>query len=152
VVLRHGDGHALVRQGHQYDDGRQPNAAEWSVDLVRPDGVMVSIFEYNAPRPKGAAISRSAPPFTPEDLMTWAGNDAWQTTISRARDIATSKLFQPTDPKVTLGGLAQSKAANARESEAATQAKGAKLARQRAQCAAAKAAHLTPPKFCATIK
>lgn len=151
AVLADGS-HALIRQGHQYSDARQPNATEWSVDLVRADGVMISIFEYNAPQPKAAPISRAQPPFTTTQLVTWAASGAWQTAISRQRDLATGKLFQPNDPKPLISGAAASKRAAEIERATVDRAKAAKLARQQAECAVAKAAGHALPDFCATIK
>ncbi|MDT4912360.1 MAG: hypothetical protein QOC66_1488 [Pseudonocardiales bacterium] len=150
IVLSDG-AHARTARGHEYDDGRQPNAAEWVVDLVRRDGVQVSILEYNAPRQKGAAISRPAPPFTLDELTTWANDDLWQTTITSQRAKAAVHLFEPAGPKAQLSGLAATKSASRLEREATDRLKAADLARKRASCAAAAAQHATLPKYCAQI-
>jgi hypothetical protein len=139
--------HVLVRQGHQYSDGRQPNPAEWSVDVVRDDGFQVSIHEWNAPAPKGAALTRAEPPFTILQLINWVLESRWQVQVTAERAAAAEHLFT-----VDAGSAATQKIANEREREAADQVKAAKLAHQRAACAAATAAHTTPPTYCATIK
>lgn len=85
--------HAQARQGHQYTDGRTPNAAEWDLDLVRPDGVQVSFIEWNAPAPKDAATTRQRPPFTISELTRWADSPTWQVQVSAQQANAAAGLF-----------------------------------------------------------
>jgi hypothetical protein len=136
AVLSDGS-HALSRKGHQYTDGRQPNATEWSIDLVRPDGVQVSFIEWNAPQPKGAAISRSRPPFTIDELTAWADRPAWQTRVTAARAKAAEHLFTPQQIKAVIPN----------ESASA----GMSITEMRKNCQYAKSLHKGLPPYCAKL-
>lgn len=135
--------HAMVRQGKQYQDGRTPNATEWSVELVRTDGVEVSIYEYNASQPKGAQLTRTDPPFTIDELVAWADGAQWVTSISPDEAKSAAHLFRPDDidapPPGTPTNAAQKRALKKAERE------------QRAHnCKLAKQIHKTPPSYCTT--
>jgi len=105
-------GHLQVRQGHQYDDGRTPNAAEWAAQLVRPDGVSITITEWNASEPKDAAPTRTDPPFTVVQLATWVQDRAWRASIPAARAAATAGLFTPADLQAKVATVGRLSAAD----------------------------------------
>jgi hypothetical protein len=125
--------HVQIRQGQQYQDGRQPNTTEWSIDLVRADGVEVTIYEWNAPQPKDAALTRDKPPFTIDELITWAGSADWRLQISADRADASAQLFKAADLNPTP---AQTRKLRERE---------------RAACRVAKASHKARPAYCVKI-
>jgi len=153
VCTTRADGSKLaVYQGNGHPGSPSIPGKEWEVTLLRADGVAVSITEWNSAKEKSATLTRAEPPFTVAELTAWASNGGWQTTITRQRDLATGKLFAPTDPKPAVSGAEASKQASALQRQMADHVKAAKLAEQRAECAAAKAAHETLPAFCATIK
>ncbi len=123
--------HVMVRQGHQYNDSRTPNPAEWDLDLVRADGVQISFIEFNAPQGKAAATTRPTPPFSLAELTAWADNAVWQTRIPEARAARAAHLFTPVD----LGARAADRTAS--------------LDRQKlAACRAAVRAHKINPDSC----
>jgi hypothetical protein len=95
--------HAYTQESLEYPYGHDPNSTERSVDLVRTDGVKVSILEWNAPKSKDAAISRAHPPFTFEELITWADSPEWQVQITRQRADAAAGLFTPVDLRTPPG-------------------------------------------------
>lgn len=77
------DGTAIrVHQGPEYPNGHTPNATSWSVDILRPGKVVVTIAEWNAPTEKGSAPTRAQPPFTIAELTTIATSPTWTTTDS----------------------------------------------------------------------
>jgi hypothetical protein len=123
--------HAQIRQGHQYSDGRQPNPAEWGLDLVRSDGVTISFSEWNAPQPKGAALTRDEPPFTPAELIAWADSPSWQVRIPQARADAAAGLFSADDLTVGPSNPAPTDAGQ-----------------ERKICLAAESQGKTPPGYC----
>jgi len=104
--------HLQLRQGHQYDDGRTPNAAEWEAQLVRPDGVNVTISEWNAPEPKDAGPTRADPPFTIDQLAAWVQDPAWRASIPAARAAATNGLFTPADLQAKVATVSRLDAAD----------------------------------------
>jgi len=71
-----------VIQGPEYPNGHTPNATRWSVDVLRPDTIEVSIHEWNAPTEKGSAPSRAVPPLTIAELTTIATDPGWTSTVS----------------------------------------------------------------------
>lgn len=84
-----------IHQGPEYPSGHAPNATSWSVDILRPDEVTVSIHEWNAPTEKGSAPSRAVPPFTIAELTAIATNPSWTPDVSLDLAVRAATLYVP---------------------------------------------------------
>ncbi|MEU1517373.1 hypothetical protein ABZ490_35360 [Streptomyces sp. NPDC005811] len=75
------DGSAItVYQGYEYPDRRVDTKA-WGADLVTPDGLRVSVTEWNSPAEKGKPITRTDPPLGPKQLKALASATEWRAII-----------------------------------------------------------------------
>ncbi len=132
TVLTDGS-HLQVFRGPEYSQGHLPyNATEWSIDLVRADGVEVSLSEWNSAQEKDAPISRPVPPLSISELTAIARSAEFSPQVSRADANDAANLFVPDK----TGEAATSKATLRAEQERAR----AEQARARAESEAAKAA------------
>jgi len=84
-----------VHQGPEYPNGHTPNATTWSVEILRPDKVSVSIEEWNAPTEKGSAPSRAEPPFTIAELTAIVTAQSWTTAVSPDLAARAATLYVP---------------------------------------------------------
>jgi hypothetical protein len=125
---------ANTSEGLEYPYQHDPNATERSVDLVRTDGVKVSISEWNAPQQKDAAISRAHPPFTLAELITWSDGPQWQVQITPQRADAAAGLFTPVD----LREPPQNQPLTPKQQHRV----------ELRNCRSARQTHKTPPSYC----
>ncbi|MGV9243048.1 hypothetical protein [Streptomyces sp. NPDC003710] len=79
----------MILQGYEYPD-RRVDTKLWSAELVTPKGQHISVQEWNAPAEKGAPVSRSRPPLSPDQLKMLAGAAAWRSVADAI----------PADPRV----------------------------------------------------
>jgi hypothetical protein len=122
--------HLQVFRGPEYSQGHLPyNATEWSIDLVRADGVEVSMSEWNSTQEKDAPITRAEPPFSIAQLTAIARSDAFSPEVSSADADQAANLFVPdrTDEVATTNSTQQARGGARAERRAA---KAAKLAYQ----------------------
>lgn len=76
-----GDGSRIVLfQGYEYPDRRVPTKL-WRAALVTPQGFRIEVQEWNAPAEKDAAVSRTDPPLTPEQLQAVAASPLWRPAL-----------------------------------------------------------------------
>ncbi len=68
---------------------------QYSVYVVRPDHVQVSMTAFNAPQEKDVAPSRPAPPFSLARLTTFVSDPSWTPWVSPADNQAAANLFVP---------------------------------------------------------
>lgn len=88
--------HLQVFRGPEFSQGHLPyNATEWSIDLVRADGVEVSMSEWNSAQEKDAPITRAEPPLSIAELTAIARSDDYTTQVSRADADKAASLFVP---------------------------------------------------------
>ena len=113
--------HALVTTSREYGAGdpRTPHTTQWSIALVRADGLQVGITEFNAPQEKGAELTRTDPPFSVHQLTTWADGSQWRKNVTAARAATARHLFlpdnldgKPSNPSSNPTGTAQPNAKN----------------------------------------
>ncbi|GAA1232914.1 hypothetical protein GCM10009665_23980 [Kitasatospora nipponensis] len=83
----------LVRQGFLNPDNAH-GYQQWSAELFRPDGLTVTVVEYNMPGPTTYTLSRSEPPLSPEQMTAIATDPAW---LAAARAV-------PAPPALPAGG------------------------------------------------
>ena len=96
-----GDWQVETSQGLEYPQGHANNSTEWGARAFRAkDGLEVDITEWNAAAPKDSPISRIAPPFTINELITMATSPTWHATASAQTIAAAAGLFTP-DPMPT---------------------------------------------------
>ena len=98
-TLPNGD-QLYVNQGPEYPAGKTRSASDaglvsWDVQLLRQDGVLIDVSEWNAPSEKESAASRPEPPFTVSELTAIASSDRWQMTISPQVATQAQSLFTP---------------------------------------------------------
>jgi hypothetical protein len=120
--------HLQVFRGPEYSQGHLPyNATEWSIDLVRADGVEVSISEWNSAQEKDSPITRAEPPLSVAELTTIARSAEFSPQVSRADADKAANLFVPdkTDEAATSKSTRHAGKARARAERNA--AKAAKL-------------------------
>lgn len=92
------DGSKLaVYQGNGHPGDASIPGKDWEVTLARPDGVVVSITEFNSAQEKSANLTRADPPFTVAELTTWAGSGRWQQRVGAGFAQAAAHLFKPGD-------------------------------------------------------
>ncbi|GAA3941538.1 hypothetical protein GCM10022244_56910 [Streptomyces gulbargensis] len=72
----------MVLQGYEYPD-RRVDTKVWRAVLLTRDNFLVDASEYNAPAEKGAAVTRTDPPFTPRQLKALVTAEAWQPLLER---------------------------------------------------------------------
>ncbi|MGV9450834.1 hypothetical protein [Streptomyces sp. NPDC003635] len=78
VSTRMADGSLLkLFQGYEYPD-RRVDTKWWSADLITPSGQHVSVSEWNAAAEKDAAISRSEPPLSTDQLKNLVAAQVWR--------------------------------------------------------------------------
>jgi hypothetical protein len=88
--------HLRVFRGSEFSQGRQPdNATQWSVDLVRADGVEVSLTEWNSPQEKDAPITRTDPPLRIAQLTAIARDPRLSPQVPARVVAAADPLFRP---------------------------------------------------------
>ncbi|WP_371481475.1 hypothetical protein [Kitasatospora sp. NBC_00315] len=76
------DGSTLtVLQGYEYPD-RRADTKDWTATLVRPDGGVVSVNEWNAPAEKGRPVSRPNPPLTVAQLTALVTDRSWDKVVA----------------------------------------------------------------------
>ncbi|MFI5818429.1 hypothetical protein ACIA8I_04605 [Streptomyces rishiriensis] len=75
------DGSSLLLTQAYEAPYRDQDPKEWSARLITPDGSMLTVREWNAPRPKGAAASRETPPLTQRQLTDVVTAKQWQDTL-----------------------------------------------------------------------
>ena len=100
-TLPNGD-QLYVNQGPEYPAGKTRSASDaglvsWDVQLLRQDGVLIDVSEWNAPSEKGSAASRPEPPFTVSELTAIASSDRWQMTISPQVATQAQPHFTPSE-------------------------------------------------------
>ncbi|MER6838375.1 hypothetical protein ABT320_31095 [Streptomyces cellulosae] len=67
----------MLLRGYEYPD-RRVDTKWWNAELVTPDGVHVSLSEWNAPAQKDAPVSRPRPPLSVEQLKEVVTADVWK--------------------------------------------------------------------------
>lgn len=60
---------------------RDQDPKVWSARLITPDGSMLTVMEWNAPRQKGGAPVRETPPLTQQQLTDVVTAKEWQDTL-----------------------------------------------------------------------
>jgi hypothetical protein len=107
-----GDGSRLmVFQGPEFSQGHEPyDATEWSVDLVRTDGVEVSLSEWNSKQEKDGPITRANPPLTIDQLTAIARSPQLTPQVSSRTVANAAPLFHP-HPVITQRKLEREAAA-----------------------------------------
>ncbi|MEU7602506.1 hypothetical protein AB0B78_02305 [Streptomyces sp. NPDC040724] len=71
----------LLYKGYEYPD-RRVDTKLWRAVLATPKGFMVELSEWNSPAEKGAPVSRSNPPLTPDQLKTVVTSPLWQPALN----------------------------------------------------------------------
>jgi hypothetical protein len=123
--------HLQVARGPEYPYGHQPyNATEWSVDLVRDDGVEVSLSEWNSAQEKDAPITRAEPPLSIAELTAIARNDEFSPQVSRAAADQAANLFVPDKTDEVATAKMNQRNAKLRARAERSAAKAAKRAHQ----------------------
>ncbi|MFD8251371.1 hypothetical protein [Streptomyces werraensis] len=67
----------MLLRGYEYPD-RRVDTKWWNAELVTPDGVHVTLSEWNAPAQKDAPVSRPQPPLSLEQLKEVVTADVWR--------------------------------------------------------------------------
>ncbi|MEZ0160521.1 hypothetical protein [Streptomyces griseorubens] len=67
----------MVLRGYEYPD-RRVDTKWWNAELVTPDGVHVTLSEWNAPAQKDAPVSRPQPPLSVEQLEDVVTAEVWK--------------------------------------------------------------------------
>ncbi|MEH0472370.1 hypothetical protein QA943_26670 [Streptomyces sp. B21-097] len=75
------DGSSLLLTQSYEAPYRDQDPKQWSARLITPDGSMLTVSEWNAPRQKGAAPSRDNPPLTQRQLTDVVTAKQWQDTL-----------------------------------------------------------------------
>jgi hypothetical protein len=92
------DGSRLaVYQGNGRPGDPNLPGKDWQVSLLRTDGVVVSITEWNAAEEKASPTTRPEPPFTIAELTEWVGLPRWRVQISAEYASSTARLFRVVD-------------------------------------------------------
>ncbi|MFJ8628753.1 hypothetical protein ACIRD3_38730 [Kitasatospora sp. NPDC093550] len=90
------DGSRLfLSQGYEYPDHRA-ETKEWIVALDGPDGREVVLSEWNAAQEKGAAVSRPAPPLSPERLRAIVTDRSWDRIVAGLKDNGVDRAAEGT--------------------------------------------------------
>ncbi|WP_327676996.1 hypothetical protein [Kitasatospora sp. NBC_00458] len=76
-----GGGTVTLFQGYEYPD-RRADTKRWYAQLVGKDGGLVELSEWNAPKEKGAPVSRPTPPLTPEQLKAVVTDKSWDRIVA----------------------------------------------------------------------
>ncbi|MGZ9932461.1 hypothetical protein ACXNSR_21610 [Streptomyces sp. NC-S4] len=71
----------LLHQGYEYPD-RRTDTKVWRAVLVTVRGFLVDASEWNAAADKDAAVSRTDPPLTIEQLKTLVTSDTWHAALN----------------------------------------------------------------------
>ena len=87
-----------AQQGYEYPADPSRGAREWSVSVLRPNGLQVDLSEWNAPAEKDAPQTRPAPPLTIAQLTAIATSKQWRATVPATEAAKASKLFHPDPP------------------------------------------------------
>ncbi|MFV2121454.1 hypothetical protein ACE14D_24675 [Streptomyces sp. Act-28] len=80
----------MVHQGYEYPDRRE-DTKNWRATLLREDGLILDLNTWNAPAQKGAAVSRTDPPFTPAEMKRIVTHGAWAPVLRALRNPAGDK-------------------------------------------------------------
>lgn len=83
-------GRLMVYQGYEYPDRRE-DTKHWRATLLRPDGLVLDLGTWNAPAQKGAAVSRTDPPFTPAEMKRIVTHPAWAPVLEATGKAAAEK-------------------------------------------------------------
>lgn len=76
------DGSRLVLfKGWEYPDRRE-ETRWWYADLLTPEGYRISVYEWNAPAEKGAAVSRPAPPLSLDRMKSLVRAEEWRPILA----------------------------------------------------------------------
>ncbi|WSB47997.1 hypothetical protein OHA00_11875 [Streptomyces cellulosae] len=67
----------MLLRGYEYPD-RRVDTKWWNAELVTPDGVHVTLSEWNAPAQKDAPVSRPQPPLSAGQLKEVVTADVWK--------------------------------------------------------------------------
>ncbi|MBJ6644096.1 hypothetical protein [Streptomyces sp. BSE7-9] len=67
----------MLLRGYEYPD-RRVDTKWWNAELVTPDGVHVTLSEWNAPAQRGAPVSRPQPPLSVEQLKEVVTAHVWR--------------------------------------------------------------------------
>lgn len=129
--------HVQVAEGPEYSQGHAPyNATERSVDLVRTDGVEVSLSEWNSTQEKDAPITRPEPPLSFAQLIAIADDPGFSPTVRSSAVTRRAGLFHP-HPTVTPRQLARERQAmaQAQAERAAARAERRRAAREHGKLA-----------------
>ncbi|MDG4863723.1 hypothetical protein P8605_36825, partial [Streptomyces sp. T-3] len=70
----------MLFKGYEYPDRRE-DTKTWRATLVRADGYLVDMSEWNAPAQKGAPVSRPTPPLSLDQLRSVVTAKEWQSTL-----------------------------------------------------------------------
>ncbi|OEJ95082.1 hypothetical protein [Streptomyces thermolilacinus] len=77
-------GRLVILQGYEYPDRRE-ETKNWRATLLAEDGLVVDLSTWNAPAQKGAAVSRTDPPFGPAELKRIVTHTAWAPVLEALR-------------------------------------------------------------------
>ncbi|MFG2920702.1 hypothetical protein ACGFYA_04190 [Streptomyces sp. NPDC048305] len=79
-------------------------ARYWYANLLTPEGHLVSLSQWNAPAEKGAAVSRPAPPLSPDRMRALVRAEEWKKVLAAApRPADQAASGQPSAPKGVSG-------------------------------------------------
>jgi hypothetical protein len=70
----------LLVRGHE-PPYRDKDTAVWSARLIKPDGSVINVMEWNAPAQKGAKITRANPPLTQRQLTDLVRATEWRSQL-----------------------------------------------------------------------
>jgi hypothetical protein len=83
-----------IFQGTQFPDGHKPyNATQWAVWLLRTDGLLIQLTEWNSSQQTDAPLTRAEPPFTAAELTAMARSPRWSLTVPQSAVDAAAGLF-----------------------------------------------------------
>ncbi|MEU2181419.1 hypothetical protein [Streptomyces thermolilacinus] len=77
-------GRLVIFQGYEYPDRRE-ETKNWRATLLAKDGLVLDLSTWNAPAQKGAAVSRTDPPFAPAELKRIVTHTAWAPVLEALR-------------------------------------------------------------------
>lgn len=94
-------------QGYEYPD-RRVDTKLWTADLVTPEGQQVSLSEWNAEAQKGAPVTRTDPPLSPEQLKKVVTDEAWLTAVDTIPEDSGAGTSEPEPPAGAGGAVIRS--------------------------------------------
>lgn len=83
-------GRLMVYQGYEYPDRRE-DTKNWRATLQNDDGLVLDLNTWNAPAQKGAAVTRTDPPFPPAEMKRIVTHTAWAPVLEAVRNPAEGK-------------------------------------------------------------